>query len=871
MKKISVIWKKPGMSGTLELTNAGALDIESFALAADENRLNITVTDAKLIPGAFATVLAVRAAENPFSFFVRDVNADFPILIKEYEVAVTTADDPRSYDEIFLSIVSKGLLSKIEKFEAEPEESFESAAAKTKCMHVPTWLGLSRDVRMFEVAPHAVVNDSQLWDQILPMRHHSRVTYEEMGDKPIEFDYFAGRGLGCQYDLTRRLEKGYLPILNAVSLDDDIRYEHKMFVTNETLPLTEENLKGTHYLVADKYAVGPTPRTPEQQAETDLYHDEDIFREEQTVLYLRVTAVNTAKAPKYCFMRLPQLNVHSIVELSHYGTRFENGINTFESSGRAFMTATLNGRPFSEIDSSVLLMPGEKAEYICKIPHTPITKERAEALIQTDYEEKLNECIAFWEAKMATIADISLPEKRIEEMMKAGFCHLDLVCFGRPEGPTAPVCGVYAPIGTESTPIIQYLEMCGNRKYAEDAVMYFLKKQRPDGFMQNFSNYMSETGLGLWNAAEHYKYWRDIEWLRSVKDNLIKGCDYLIDWANLSLDESLRGKGYGLISGKLADCNDNYHNYVINATTYGGLRSCADVLAEVDPENAKRIGDFAEEFKVNLLDSLAESFAVAPVVPLSNGFWCPSISLWPERTMLGLESLFACGGEAYTHGSMVIEDNRLGGGGYNHLYGVLEPDHVFSRFLANVMAEVLCTDNTSFSQPYYSPHPYTNLKNGEVGSFLREFYNNMSAIADRETYTFWEHMYQVSPHKTHEEAWFLMRCRWMLYLDDFGQLSLLAGVPRAWYKDSGRIACSKLATRYGFLSIEAKYDEIANRFTASFALESNGAEMPYDVTIRLAHPLGLKAVSVSGGSYDPAKETVTVSDFDGKAEVVLNF
>ncbi len=872
MKKISVIWRKPGMSGTLELTNAGRLDTGAFALPADGRRLDFAIEGEMAQPGAFGSVVTVRARENPFSFFVRDVRREFPIIIREYEVAVTEADDLRSYEDIVEDIDARGLASRLERFAAEPEESFETAAAKTKNMRAPTWLGLSRDVRMFEVSPRQVVSDSQLWDTITPMYHHTRVTYPELGDAPVEFDYFAGRGLGCRYELTRRLEKGYLPILNVISPDDDIRYEHKLFVTNERAPLTAQTLRGTNYLVADKYAVSPTPRTPEQQAETELYHDRDIFRDDETVLYLRVEAINTSSAPKYCFMRLPQPNVHPITELSICDASFEDGICRFNSTGNVFLTATLNGRPFSGVDSSVLLMPGEKAEYVCKIPHRPIPLERAKALIETDFDEKLAECTAFWEEKLSRMASVSLPERRIEEMMKAGYLHFDLVCFGsEPDGPVAPVCGVYTPIGTESTPVIQYLEMSGDRRLAERAVMYFIKKQRPDGFMQNFSNYMSETGLGLWNAAEHYKYWHDVDWLRSIKDNLIRGCDYIINWAQESCDESIRGHGYGMLRGKLADCAKEHRNFMLNCTTYGGLRSCADVLADIDPEASGRIGAFAERFREDLLESIREGFAVGPVVPLSSGYWCPSIGLCADKGNMGLECLFANGTRAYTHGSMVIEDNRCGGGIYNTMFGVLEPDSVYARFIENVMADVLATDNVSFSQPYYTPHPYNNLKLGEVGAFLREFYNNMAAIADRETYTFWEHMYQVSPHKTHEEGWFLMRCRWMLFMDDHGELALFRGVPRAWLEDGGVIRCEGLASRFGRLSFELAPEAERGEIRARIALEPNGGKAPDRVTVRVPHPFGLRASSVSGGVYDASAETVTIPDFDGHAEIVLRF
>ena len=37
-------------------------------------------------------------------------------------------------------------------------------------------------------------------------------------------------------------------------------------------------------------------------------------------------------------------------------------------------------------------------------------------------------------------------------------------------------------------------------------------------------------------------------------------------------------------------------------------------------------------------------------------------------------------------------------------------------------------------------------------AFLKAYYNPFAGLADRETYTFWEHYFHASPHKTHEEA-----------------------------------------------------------------------------------------------------------------------
>ncbi len=871
-KHICIVWKNQTVSGKIQLLNRGTLvqvgQGQGPDFVTDCGRVSLTVADAKLSVGSFATVVTVRASKS-FSFFLRDVRRDMPIWIPEYEVAVTEGEDTRTYEQIVADIRAAGRQSKISKMENEPEESFDHAARHTRNMPCVTWLGLSRDIRMFEARPHLVVNPGSAWDVIRPMHHYTPVTLPELGDVPVEYDYFAGRGIGCRNDMTRRLEDGVLPILNVTSVDGEIAYHQKLFVTNEVSPLTLENLHGTHYLVSDQYAKSPTPRTPAQQAETDRVLESEIDRPEETVMYLRIVGENISSAPKYAYIRIPQPNVSVYVESGKpIQVQLDaDGLDSYTESGRVFMTASVNGQPMSDMEQAVLLAPGEKVTFQFKIPHRPISRERALALAKTDFEEKFRECRDFWRGKLNAIARISLPEKRIEEMMKAGFLHLDLVCFGNePDAPVAPVVGIYTPIGTESTPIIQYIESMGDTRLARRAAEYFIKKQREDGFMQNFSNYMSETGLGLWTAAQHYRYSRDKAWLKSVAPNLVKGCDYIMRWSQEHRDEALRGRGYGMISGKVADCAYPYHSFMLNSTTYGGVKNCAEVLAEIGDPNARRIADFASEYKGYIQETLAESFAVAPLIPLADGSWCPAISQWPEIN--GPMCLFANGGITYSHGMMVECSEN---GCYDIMYGIVDPNSDFGSFTIKAVTELIALENTSFSQPYYSVHPYVHLLRGETRSFLKEFYNNVSALADRETYTFWEHQYQESPHKTHEEAWFLMRCRWMLFMDDEHSLQLLKGVPRAWLESGKTIAYSGVNTRYGHLSVQAASCLAEGKLTAKVQLDSTGCPVPEQVTIRLPHPDGMCPVQVVGGSYDPATETVTLENFKEEAVVTLVF
>ena len=175
--------------------------------------------------------------------------------------------------------------------------------------------------------------------------------------------------------------------------------------------------------------------------------------------------------------------------------------------------------------------------------------------------------------------------------------------------------------------------------------------------------------------------------------------------------------------------------------------------------------------------------------------------------------------------------------------------------------------NAGYSQPYYVRHDYAQLRRGEAAAFIKTYYNQFSALADRETYTFWEHYFGASPHKTHEEGWFLMQTRWMLWLEDGATLRLLTGVPRAWLEQGKAIKLEKVASYFGKLSLTVNSQVRAGCIEAEVKFHEP-ARKPRQVMLRLPHPLGSKAVRCTGGKYDAQTETVTVA---GNGKVVLEF
>jgi hypothetical protein len=819
--------------------------------------LRVKGTDVKY--GQGGTILTIADKEHPFSFFLRDVRKEFPIYIPTYGVIVTTAEDQRTYGEIEQAVRARASQTKLQQIENEPEESFESAAANTRELSCPTWLGLGRDMRIFEVGERL--------ESVKPRFHGTEVPLPEALDKPVQYNFLMGRGWGVVDKISRRLDEGVLPILHGTLVDDDVTYELTTFVTLESTPLTAQNVQGTHFLVADGHGGGHM-FTKEQQAQYDTLLPGEMNKAEETVLCMRFVAVNTASVPRYAFFR----NVSPNLGLAAWGGKaawsFDGtkGFGVYQS-GRVFSVSKLNGMPLAAEEVAILLQPGETATLEINLPHRPIPAERAARLATLTFADRLAQARRYWKEKLAEAAQINLPEERITEMIRAGLLHLDLVTYGRePNGTLVPTIGVYTAIGSESSPIIQFMDSMGWHDEARRALMFFLDKQHEDGFMQNFGGYMLETGAALWSMGEHYRYTRDDEWVKQIEPKLLKACDYLLKWRQRNLREDLRGKGYGMLEGKTADPEDLFRSFMLNGYAYLGLSRVAEMLTTTDPSKAQSLRVEADALKRDIRTAFAEAMAKSPVIPLGDGTWCPTVAPWAEYR--GPLSLHADGGSWFTHGSMVSRDSLLGPL-YLAFQEVLEPNELATNFLLSVHSELMTKRNVAFSQPYYSRHPVIHLRRGEVKPFLKAYYNTVAGLADRQTYTFWEHFFHASPHKTHEEGWFLMQTRWMLYMERGDTLKLLPGVPRAYFENGKRIEIKRAASYFGPVSLETESKLGDGRIVATVECRTDRGLKR--VEVRLPHPQGRRPTSVTGGQYNPETETVTIEPFSGHAEVILGF
>lgn len=861
---VAILWAKGPVKATVEVVGGelGALTLAKGkgriaggvvrTTSTEPVRLTIRVDEARIGVGANPTLVRVTAGTQGFTFFLRDVTSASPIYLPLFGAAVVPAADARGYGDVEQAVRDKGLLSIRQAIEAEPEESYEQACVGNRDLMCPTWLGLGRDMRFFEVAHDARTG---YWGYVQPRYHSVVSTAPETDGKPYRLDFVVGPGASCRVKIERRLEEGCLPILRSVQREGALDYHVTVFATLEKGPLTAKRLRGSDWRASYPNMGGQMLKPEEREQLKDLIETEMHGREEETVCWVRVEAVNTTGAPAYAWFRVPKFK--------YDGAR---GFSAFES-GRVLCVNRIDGEPVPQDEMAVLVAPGKTVVLDMLIPHQPLPPERAARLAKLDFGQHLEACRAFWKARLAAAAAISVPEPAVDERIKAGLLHCDLVTLGKePAGTLLATIGWYAPIGSESSPIIQFFDSMRWHGVAERSLQFFLDRQREDGFIQNFGGYQLETGPALWSMGEHFRYTRDTVWVRRIRPNLLKACDFLLAWRNRNKRAELRGRGYGLLDGKVADPEDFFHSFMLNALSYVGIARVAEMLEEVDPAQSRRLAREAAAFRRDIRTAYYEAMARSPVIPMSDGTWLPTVPPWAEYP--GALALYAEGGNWWTHGAFGSRDSLIGA-----LYlvtgEVLEPDESGAEVLLRMHQQLFTANNAGFSQPYYCRHDQIHVLRGEVKEFLKTYYNQFSALQDRQTYTFWEHYFFASQHKTHEEGWFLMQTRWMLWLERGDTLRLLSAIPRRWLENGKRIALDKVATYFGPLSVEVESRLAGGLIEAEVRCDTT--RRPRSVVIRLPHPDQRQPRRVEGGVYDPATESVRVARFAGRARIRLFF
>lgn len=520
-----------------------------------------------------------------------------------------------------------------------------------------------------------------------------------------------------------------------------------------------------------------------------------------------------------------------------------------------------------------LLAPGKSETLQIRTSFRTLTDESViRKLAALDYSRERGRVTAYWKAVLDSGMRLHVPDEILNRFYRAALQHI-LVTVQRdvPTGLYMDACATldYKMFANETDMQVRLLDMRGLHDMAARFVepMVALQGSKPfPGLFQKtdaifhgvlvdpqhdytHSGYNLNHGWTLWTLAEHYLFTRDKEWLRPRLPKILKAADWIIDERRATMRSDETGRRvweYGLLPpGQLEDNEEWQYWFAVNSYAYRGLNAAARAVAEIDAEQGRRLEMEARRYRDDIRTAAFRSFAAAPVAPLRDGAWVPTMGShthlhgrdfgWIRNILYGPQVLVDC--------------------------GVFAPDEPVAGFILRDLEDNLFMSPESFSVPeqdWFSRGGITlqpNLVNAamiylrrdELPQTIRAFYNAfaVSYYPDVNAFTEWEPSFGKSGgpfFKTSDEAGSLAWLRMMLVREEGDTLYLASGAPRRWFRPDQTIQLQGAATFFGPVSfaIESHPDKGHVDATVELPAAFRGKE----VRLRLRHPEGKSMVRV---------------------------
>jgi hypothetical protein len=832
------------------------------------------------------TILTLRTKACDLSFLPGEVLEEGPIDAPDFGVYIRKSS--LDVDRAAYRRKNAGKLRIVDATASHPEQDIENAFNHIKARRVTlSFVGIDSNSHKFGIAPdgHFVIgnNDPSCGHPIVPQF----AMYFDTSEQPSLFQKPEERftSLFKEEKVKRqRLHEGWLPILITEWSENDLAFERTDYAALQNSPeiVDESKLMGNEAAVvissltirnnsteattagyfikpwkpvAGPLAYGPIPPDVPNAWSTTL--DENIIRVTDDVRTYAICFVDTQGRG--------QLSAEPWVDAARY---------------------------------SVLLGPGEKHTIYSVIPGEPIPLSSGVSPLQNlAYENLKASTVRYWNSRLSEGMQVEIPHRHLQNLYSANIAHwfLALTKDGH-RGEHYPNTAVfyYGSIGSESSPVMQVMDMRGLHDRAETCLKAWLSTQgdalpsgdyqsKQGGFFHFWPNYTVDQGSILWTLAEHYLYTRDQDWLRRAAPEIVAGCDFIIRARSQTKKLLPGGKkplSYGLApAGCVADPRDWEYSFMLNGYFYLGLKKSAQVLHDVDPGNATRIAAEAEDYLHAIRTALRESIIRSPVTRLRDNTSIPSVPSY-----LGLRGFSSDvkdsadpdrrHGYAYdvTIGPFHLLKTEVvdpGGPEVTSMLNYLEDYFfMFTPLPSRVELDTLATDWFNMGgfgklQPYYCYYQEAYLLRDQIPNFLRGFFNTLAAISDPQTLTFQEELDfgGGQPNKTHEEAWFMHQFRYMLLMEVGDDLFLARGTPRSWLEDGKQISVTRAPSYFG----ELTYKILSHVRNGSIeaTVSPPRRNRPANLYLRLRHPerASIKRVIVNGrawNEFNSAKEWITL-------------
>ena len=777
------------------------------------------------------TVLRITLPTDAFGVAVDDVLAHGCVYVSDAGFLVKLADVDVTPAEYRQQIAGRATV--LERVREMPDQTFEEAMAETHNPiqdNGPTMLSLACDNHKFVMEQDGTVRFAMRPQGVVPVSYDEQVP---CAVRPAFGDGNLGRA-------RRHVEGGWLPIIVSEWKQGDVTYRERCFVA------------------------------PTDKADTRLWQNN------KPVCVTEFTIENAGASPADISLGLTftadmrngaRADMDgSVVRIGGRAAAFvkAGGLETAEQDGRITLTGNV---PALGRTRCVVYIPGWEAKPDERLPDADgLAKDTAE----------------YWHRVMAGATRIELPDKLLENVIRASQVHCMIAARSEADGARVAAWAAsdrYGALESESNSIIRGMDLLGQTDFARRAHDFFIARYSPEGFLTTGYTLMG-TGWQLQTLGQHYDLVKDKDWLKSHAPEVARVCEWIVKQRRKTMKLDVRGEKvpeYGLIPpGVMADWGNFLPYFCLSGYYYAGLQEAAESLADIGYPGADRLLKEAAAFKADTLDAYHRAQSITPVVPLQDGTW---VKAYPsEAYNPGPLGDFFPGEDGNRSWCYDIEL------GAHQLVpqGVLDPharevvemmDHMEDvQFLSEGMADYPAERNQrdwfdlgGFSkvQPYYCRNAEIYALADDVKPFIRSYFNTIAAMLNTENLSLWEHFHNTAAwNKTHETGYFLQQSRFMLVMEHGDQLYLAPFVTSNWLKDGMVVSVKDAPTNFGKVSYRIE-SHLAKGFI-EMTIEPPTRSRPRDLVVRMRHPDGKKmtSVTVNGkahASFDPERETITLT------------
>lgn len=853
---------RPPWRGTVEVYNGELL--RAIDPTPEDPRLRLRVRCSRPGPLSYdRTIVTIRSPEVSFSFRPDDLDEAGMIWAPDLRVLVSPATHDLRWSPELVARLGPGRAT-YDRIPEEPEQSLERALREQppkRPMHFI--LGCEGGRAKFGLAPNGDLFGHVGFIRRVPGRDTARLGWPgEVFALRFRWDRFLKAG--------RSLEEGFLPIHQAIFKRQALEIEQVAFAT----PLAQSILAGP--IRGDDPVVALLRLTFTNHGEQPLKISQPL----EGMLYTR----SGASEPSRGRGQPDALEPLSVREGLVWAAGTPDYVRmAVDLGGAGELQETSKGLLYH-----LTLPPGASHAIVLKVPFGGVLDaEELRSLQAKEFEREREEVRRFWRGRVAASAEVLTPEPDLDDFYRAHLTHV-LINDDFEPGSERIIGRVssfhYGNFSNEAIMQITDLDRRGFHEEARRHLDTYLHYQGTVGLPGNFQSqegvfygsggyesgdYNQHHGWVLWGLAEHYRYTGDRDWLWSIVDSLIAGCDWVLREAEATRKLDSNGKRpleYGFLpAGTLEDVRDYYYWLSTNALTCRGLLAAAEVLTDVGHPEGPRLLQGARAFQDDLRAGFHEAMIRSPLVRLRDGtfvphhpsrlYWRGRDFGWIREVLEGSINLIGTILDPHEQACTWIlkdfEDNRYLDAPYNY------PLEDFGRQWFS------CGGFSMQPNLLYFPPPY--LLRDQVEHFLRAFFNGFAACWRPEIRAMTEHPLPTlsdwagDHFKSSDEAmvaWWLR----LMFVQEVGEDCYVGrGLPRAWFRDGETAALRRTVTYFGECSVEYQSQLRQGRLVAH--LDPPRRRPPAHIFVRFRHPdrTPFREVRVAGkvwGKVDPDKEWV---------------